>query len=96
MVLFELYCVGLMILMLIGLCRSRRRPGMTSFINPNSVASNTTKIRGLSGRIEGFKRRLVIWVNAVAALHLFVVMDKVADIIVAPIRTWRRCIGSGV
>ena len=67
---------------------------MTLFINPYSVASDSTKIRGLSGWVESFQSRLVIWVNAVAALHLVVVMDKVADIIVASIRTWRWCVGS--
>ena len=69
---------------------------MTLFMNPYSVASDSTKIRGLSCWVETFKRRLVIRINTVAALHLVMVMDKVADIIVAPIRTWRRCIGSGV
>ena len=69
---------------------------MTFFINRSGVASESTKGRSLRGRIKGFKRRLVIRINTVAALHLVMVMDKVADIIVAPIGTWRRCIGSGV
>ena len=69
---------------------------MTFFINRSGVASKSTKVRCLSGWIEGLERGLVIWINAVAALHLVVVMDKVCDIIAAPIRTRSRCIGSGV